>query len=205
MKFEDHLINTKNIHFPHRHDFYYLLYITSGGGSHTIDFKTYPIKQNQLFFMSPGQVHEWDIKPNTKGFTLFFNKELLKTNVFKIEEEWSFFHTFFNDCSYVIPKDHQPIIHNLFTLILTENAKFSIQQQQIAKALTSVLLFKINSILNNTNNILPSSLHFQIRKFELLIDTNFNSQHSVLYYANKLNITPNYLNSLCKKNCCKIS
>ena len=120
------------IHLPSKfnspgnnHSIYYLLYITSGKGTHTIDFKTYPVKNNQLFFMSPGQVHEWNLPANTKGYTLFFNKELFQTKDFKIETEWSFFHNFFDDAAFDIPKNEIKTMEQMFSGILNLLAAIS--------------------------------------------------------------------------------
>lgn len=200
LPFEDHLKNAEHIQFPHRHDFYYLLYITSGKGTHTIDFKTYPIVNNQLFFMSPGQVHEWDLPPTTKGYTLFFTKELFSSRDFKIENEWSFFHNFFDDAVFTIPKTEQKSIELLFSTILKEYELNLRNQDKITKSLTAALLYKIDELLQQKKKIEGENNSDIIRRFDLLIDQNFIKEHQLDFYADKLTITPNYLNALCKKN-----
>ena len=35
---------------PHRHDFYDILFVTEGSGTHTIDFHTYEVKPCSVFF-----------------------------------------------------------------------------------------------------------------------------------------------------------
>src|SRR5438105_2094116 len=57
---------------PHKHDFYLILFVTSGGGSHTIDFVQYPVRPNSIFLMTPGQVHTWTLSKDTEGFVVFF-------------------------------------------------------------------------------------------------------------------------------------
>lgn len=199
LSFEEHLKNAEHIVFPHRHDFYYLLYITSGKGTHTIDFKTYPVRNNQLFFMSPGQVHEWNLPLNTKGYTLFFNKELFNSKDFKIENEWSFFHNFFDDAAFVVPKSEQKSLESLFSGILKEYNTNQHNQDKVTKSLTMALLYKIDELLKQRKNISQENNNDIIRRFDLLIDKNFTEEHHLDFYANKLNITPNYLNALCKK------
>jgi AraC-like DNA-binding protein len=199
LPFEEHLKNTVNIHFPHRHDFYYLLFITAGKGTHTIDFKTYPVKPNQLFFMSPGQVHQWDIKPNTKGFTLFFDKELFTTQHFNIEKEWPFFQTVFNEDAFLIPKQKQAELNNLFSLVLKESLSTSNNQKNIVKNLVSALLYKINDLVSVKTKSGNSHQFELIRRFELMIDKHYMDEHQLDFYATKLAISPNYLNAICKK------
>lgn len=200
LPFEEHLKNAEHIKFPHRHDFYYLLYISSGKGTHTIDFKTYPIRNNQLFFMSPGQVHEWDLPLNTIGYTLFFSKELFSSKEFKIENEWSFFHNFFDDAAFIVPKPEQQLIENLFSNILAEYDKNKRNRDKVTKNLTAALLYKIDELLLSKKKTNGGNNNDIIRRFDLLIDKNFVEEHQLDFYANKLNISQNYLNALCKKN-----
>jgi AraC-like DNA-binding protein len=198
LRFEDHLKNIDDVNFPHRHDFYYLLYISKGRGSHTIDFKSYPVKPGQLFFMSPGQIHEWDIKPNTKGFTLFFNKDLFLSNTFKIEEQWPFFHSLFYEPVFQLKLKDKIEIENWFELILKEYQLAGKKQDDVVKHLLSSFLYKINSVFNLSDNFLQTGKSDILRKYELLINEYFNKQQHLSFYANKLNISQNYLNALCK-------
>lgn len=199
LPFEEHLKNAQHIHFPHRHDFYYLLYILKGKGEHTIDFKTYPVNNHQLFFMSPGQVHEWNLRANTTGFTLFFTKDLYSSKEFKIEKEWSFFHNFFDDAALNVPLSEQKNLTDLFTNILSEYTQHGINQEKITKHLTATLLYKIDGLLHAKKSITGKNID-TVRKFDLLIDKYGIEQHQLNFYANQLNISPNYLNALCKNN-----
>ncbi len=52
---------------PHRHDFYEILYVTEGMGTHFIDFNAYPIEPHTFYFISPGQVHYWERRYRLKG------------------------------------------------------------------------------------------------------------------------------------------
>ena len=67
-----HLLDHSFINDPHKHDHYLILYITKGGGTHTIDFKTYPVRKASFFVMTPGQVHSWKLDEGTDGYILFF-------------------------------------------------------------------------------------------------------------------------------------
>lgn len=197
--FEEHLKNIDAVHFPHRHDFYYLLFITSGKGTHTIDFKTYTIENNQVFFMSPGQVHQWDIEPRAKGYTLFFDKALFHSVNFRIEQEWSFFHNFFDNAMLLVPKQKQQQLIDVFELLLKENHIHEKSHEAIIRNLISALLYKINDILFAERKITEPKHFDVIRKFDLLLDKHFTENHLLSFYADKLNISPNYLNALCHK------
>lgn len=61
--------------YPHRHDFYHVVWVTRGSGWHIIDSERYEVKSNTLFFMSPGQVHDFQLSADTTGFTINFSAE----------------------------------------------------------------------------------------------------------------------------------
>lgn len=59
---------------PHRHAFYTMLVIEKAKGEHNIDFKTYPLKGHEVFFISPGQVHQV-IEKEASNFSAFYKKQ----------------------------------------------------------------------------------------------------------------------------------
>src|SRR5690606_21197814 len=59
----------------HRHDYYFILVIEKGTGEHIIDFISYPIRDNSIFFIRPGQVHQIVLDKESTGFLLKFTDE----------------------------------------------------------------------------------------------------------------------------------
>lgn len=59
----------------HRHDFYFIMAIERGHGSHAIDFTHYDLCDRCIFFMHPGQVHELSIKAGSTGFLIQFKTD----------------------------------------------------------------------------------------------------------------------------------
>jgi AraC family transcriptional activator of pobA len=56
----------------HRHDFFYILALRKGAGTHAIDFTSYDICDHSLFFTRPGQVHQLSLKPGSTGYLVVF-------------------------------------------------------------------------------------------------------------------------------------
>lgn len=69
--FASHLKEHLFIQKPHKHNFYILLFISKGQGTHTIDFKEYPVQAKTVFFLTPGQVHSWQLSDDTDGYIIF--------------------------------------------------------------------------------------------------------------------------------------
>lgn len=61
--------------YPHRHDFYQIDWVEHGTGHHIIDSVKYEVKPRTLFFMAPGQIHDFVLSDDTVGFTINFSAE----------------------------------------------------------------------------------------------------------------------------------
>lgn len=59
----------------HRHDFFYILALKNGEGNHEIDFTSYEICDNSVFFVSPGQVHQLSLKAVSTGYLMEFKTD----------------------------------------------------------------------------------------------------------------------------------
>jgi len=197
VRFEDHLKNIRDVHFPHRHDFYYLLYVSAGRGTHTIDFQTYRFAPGQLYIMSPGQVHEWEIRSEMKGYVVSFTAEAFYNDAQKIEEQWSYFHSLFYEPLYLIDKSKRPEMEAWFEFLYRASESYGVHQAQLMKNQLSAMLYKIADSIGLSKHLAASD-HL-VRRYELLLDGHFSTHHELGFYAEKLHITPNYLNSLCKK------
>ena len=89
-KFED-MVEPENIEFPHKHNFYEILWITKGNSNQNINYKNYTISENTLFFISPSQLHMFEKWENIKGFVVLFTEQFFlqifqnKNILFKIQ------------------------------------------------------------------------------------------------------------------------
>ena len=78
-QFSNHLYDFhKSITKPHKHDFFLSVLFTHGHGTHDIDFNTYDIKPGSLFFMLPGQTHDWTLSDDIEGYIFFHIDQVLR-------------------------------------------------------------------------------------------------------------------------------
>jgi hypothetical protein len=66
---------------PHRVDFYLILAITEGTGTHIIDFSPYRYREGSILFISKGQVHAFEVRPDRDGFLILFTEAFLSKNL----------------------------------------------------------------------------------------------------------------------------
>ena len=184
--------------FPHRHSFYVICLIRNGSGIHVIDFEEFDVRQNRLFIISPLQVHFWKLNSNTNISLVQFSEQILNFNNESVSHLLSalMINSNYLDLSEVQAKEVFTIAQKLETETKTTD-HFS---DDIIRGYLIVLCRMIERMGNIQNdNSMLSRKESKMRMFTNLIDTGFGQHKSVSYYAEELNITPNYLNMLCKK------
>lgn len=190
----DHLIHGKNsIMAPHKHDFFLFFLVKQSSGTHTIDFVEYSVDNHQIHILRPGQVHHWQLASDTQGYQLMVSQALMQT---------------FPDYLRFSPLLAQPI------LSLNEQAYLVFQQEfgQLADELTepqpdwiliglrSQIITRLISRELERKSLVNTMAPPILVKYVQVLEENYKIEKSVAFYADHLNITPNYLTILCKKH-----
>ncbi len=55
---------------PHTHSFYQIIWFRNNSGKHFIDFESYEIKENRLFFVAKNQVHYFEKRSDYRGYQI---------------------------------------------------------------------------------------------------------------------------------------
>lgn len=184
---------------PHTHDFYMLLYVTAGTGTHTIDLVTYPVRPGYLFFLAPGQVHSWDLSADCTGYLLFFQASFyLHTYPGSRLGEYPFFQPLRS--SLVDLSDQQPPFPGLLEQLMHEAESAFDNRLDVLRGCLFVLL-ELASRHVQQHATPPATAHQRqlLRQFETLLDQHFRTEKTVQAYARWLNLSPNHLNALCRR------
>jgi AraC-like DNA-binding protein len=199
-RFAPYLKTHRNLHLAHKHSFYHLVFFTKGGGLQTIDFQQVPVKANQIYFMIPGQVHNWAFKGEVDGYIInfsvpFFQAFLLKANYL---EDFPFFTGIINEAVIDIPVELQEKVTELFEELIRETEEPKQLELDMVRSIMLQLFISIARLgLNTVNNTTPSYNYTLMRNFQKLIEKNYTSIKLPKEYAELLYITPNHLNALC--------
>jgi AraC-like DNA-binding protein len=182
----------------HRHDFFLILALTKGLGTHEIDFTTYEIGNNSFFFMRPGQLHQLHLKAESKGFILQFStdfyhshnresnqwmRKVSNTNYYQLDA-----HTFQKLLS---------ILKNIFEEYTGRQERY----QEVIKANLDILfieLFRQASERDSINNV-NLYMHGKLEKFLELLETHISTHKQVSHYAGMLNLSTYQLNAITKE------
>ncbi|RCR70031.1 helix-turn-helix domain-containing protein [Larkinella punicea] len=188
----------KGIDKPHSHTFYLVMWIIKGSGTHTIDFKTYPIAPHQLYFLTPGQVHSWQLSDDVEGFNLFFEANFFRSRFGNRLFQYPFFHS----------HQHQPLLEvaekpalfrDLFRYAWQEYDARLPNRTEVFLSFVHLLLETANRLYTEKQADTDTHLFDKIRQYEELLEQQFLTVREVAAYAEQMHLTPNYLNHICKK------
>ncbi|AEV99676.1 AraC family transcriptional regulator [Niastella koreensis] len=193
----------RKLHFPHRHDFYHLIFFTQGGGSHTIDFEKFEIKPYHGYFMAPGQVHGWDFEGDIDGYVINFSAGFFKPFLLNNQylENFTFLNGNIQHSVIDIDEQYRSPLTELLNKVLVEaesTGRFRLDKLRI---MLLEFFFLIAEIKGESGDVKSIENHNQIviRNFEKLIDKHYLQLRLPKDYAELLCVTPSYLNSICKE------
>lgn len=190
--------------YPHRHDdFYEILFVTKGTGTHTIDFQNYEIKQNAVFFLSPGQIHELALSEDVQGYIFLFTSSFYhfnKTNPYKLFE-LPFFYTLGRETPPLYLTEGSDIVTltTLFKNAIQENNHFLADRDEAVRALLDLILIQCKRCypVQNLDEKFSKS-RILVKRFKQLIEEKCQENLAVKAYAEWLGVTPNHLSETVK-------
>ncbi|MCB2378530.1 AraC family transcriptional regulator [Hymenobacter sp. BT635] len=196
---ETHVQRFPHVNEPHAHDFYLLLYITHGRGTHTIDQISYELRPGSLFFLTPGQVHAWELSANTRGFILFFTAEFyLQHYPASRLAAYPFFTPGHQPVVYLAPAETQ--VRPLLERIFQEEQTAAPNRPDVVGAYVYLTLeLAARAYPPAEEAPLPAYGLEQVRAFGQLLNAHFRAEKSVRYYAERLALTANHLNAICRR------
>ena len=182
----------------HRHDFYYILILEKGSGSHEIDFTNYEIYDHSIFLMRPGQVHQLTLKFGSTGYLVQFKTDFFYTQN-KLSQELLRKVSHINFCN--LEGDGFKKMDAILAYILKEyNEKLEGYQEVIKSNLSIFFIELVRHRQNkkNTSNDNNQYAQEQLEKFLELLEINITTNKQVTQYADMLNISTYQLNAITK-------
>lgn len=191
---------------PIKFGFYQISFVKNFNGYIEINNNRYTGQNGVLHFIEPGQIYTCNSTNPWKGFQILIHPDIFNFYfTHKSLNKYDFFSYQVNETLLLI-KEEEIIVNNLLEIAWEEYNKnkdhFSIP----------IILSTLNTLFNfaerfysrqfESRKVLSNQL---TKKFKDLLKTYYvdesnTSQPNVQYFANKLNITPNYLSDTIKHN-----
>lgn len=180
---------------PHIHEFYQIIWFRHGKGIHHIDFVDYPITDNTIFFVAPGQIHAFDGLNNYEGVIILFNASFLadEESSESIFLKYNVFNAY-DSCPYC--KVSHEEAERLMTLVNEMYREYPLTKAFAHKDYMQYLvhLFLVRVQRSGERNEEPklyitSTANRTFVRFRQLLEQNFHQLHTVQAYADMLNIS----------------
>jgi len=180
----------------HRHDFFYILVLKKGRGNHEIDFISYEVSDNVLFFMRPGQVHQLILKAGSTGYLVQFNTDFYyahdkaSNQLLRRTSNMNLYHP------------GAARFKKLLSILVDIFREYTDKQegyQKVIKANLDILCIELarqnsKSPPNNINTYTQE----RFEEFSTLLETHISTHKQVSEYAGMLNLSPYQLNAITK-------
>lgn len=187
-----------SVKYPHRHDFFEVLFLIRGTGFHVIDGNKYEIQPPCVFFMSPGQAHKIDFSSDIEGYIYIFTSDFYLINQTNRNRllEFPFFFTLRRDNPPLLltnPDDVQ-FIEILFRKAIAETGNSGSFSTDLLRSLLDLILTSCSVLYKSDDPVINSAKgHVVVKKFFQLLEENYQKNLTVNEYAALLAITPNHL------------
>ncbi len=197
---EDILGENDLFHDLHRHDFFFILAIKKGEGKHEIDFTSYQVRDNSIFFLRPGQVHQLELKAGATGYLVEFNTEFYypkdKLPAQRLRKASS--------KNYCEPELNR--FNKLEAMLATMFGEFSAREEGFRDIIKSSLdIFFIEFIRQSPDpkgGAATANTYSQDRfeEFMELLDRHITTNKQVTQYTDMMNLSPYQLNEITKSS-----
>jgi AraC-like DNA-binding protein/quercetin dioxygenase-like cupin family protein len=191
-----------SVKYPHRHDFFEVLYLLKGSGFHVIDSNKYEIKPACVFFMSPGQAHKLELSNDIEGYIFIFTSDFFMLNRTSQKSliEFPFFYT--------IHQDNPPLqlenendaffLETLFKQGIYEISNGDESAPEMLRSILDLVLTTCATRYPNNENLLKGKGQFVVKRFFQLVEENYPKNLSLTEYADLMGITANHLTQTVK-------
>ncbi len=180
---------------------YSFIYINKGSGILQIDFDEHVALKNSVFFIEKYKYWTWLKHKNIGGVLVQFTDSfynIIYTGNPKIKSDQSLI----SDINpFIVIQDiHEKEWANVFDILLLEYSLLKENSKEILCLVLKILILMYRRNAYAKNLMVISDRRKQLlSEFRKLVNNKFIEIKTPKEYAVRLNITPNYLNSLCKE------
>ena len=190
-------------------DYFSFILTKVGSGVYYLDDNKFPFGSKSIYFTNPGHIKSYELNESKDAYIITLSEKFLRENVHPaIYSEFPFLLAEKSPPK-VLMKDDFEEFNILYSQILKEFEKKSKYKNEILGSLLMILLLKIKEKFwsaydpieegSRDSQIVNSFKKLLEKEFKKVLEDNQNDvKLQVQYFANKLNLHPNYLNAVIK-------
>ena len=205
LQLENLLVRQNLDHSPldlHLVEFYMIILITEGSGSHTIDFTEYHYQAGTLLTIRKDQIHRFHQNTTAKGVLILFTDDFLVSYLEKLEalKSLQLFNEILGTPKFQLSEVQMTEVINLIERIKSEyfqtNDDYSLGIIRSELHILIAKLFRIKA--QSTPSIQGRKYLSQFIAFQQLVEVQAHRHLKVKEYASELGISTKTLNNITK-------
>jgi AraC family transcriptional activator of pobA len=187
---------------PHRHNYFVIIWVKKGTGTHLIDLEKYELQDNTVYCITPGQVHLLKTTGTPDGYVISFTAEFLgvaEAN-YDLLFNTGLFYTFSNSPVIKVNEEMGIEMEETVAKMMKEYSNFFLLRAEILRGFLKIFLIYLTRQFEKPNQGEGQSKSIElVKNFFALIEKHYTAKKMVTDYAEDLAVTPNYLNEVVKK------
>jgi AraC family transcriptional activator of pobA len=188
-----------NMLLPHRKDYYHLVFVQRGGSRHWVDMTPYVLKENALYFSSPGQLQVKEKLLPMWGVSVAFTREFLALQPNEVLAQLPLLRNPQNGHELLLTPADVAFVEDLLAKLETECHRPGEWQQRMLSAYLTVLLTYLSRLYTEQfPGDEPSADRLLLQKYRARIEAHFREWHEVGAYAALLHISAGHLSEVVK-------
>jgi len=189
---------------PRRHDFYFMIWLTAGKGTHFIDFKGYAIQPQSLYFVGPYQIQYWEIEEPIDAYYIGFSDLFYHQNNFLAQ--LTLFSSLASEAALTFSADDTRVIENLLSQFATEfdglqQGSFGAEEAAISLLQLILIHAQREQATIQQADARPTPIASRQIAYTFLerLEAHVQQNLPLQAYADQLGITPDHLSDSVKK------
>jgi AraC family transcriptional regulator, transcriptional activator of pobA len=187
---------------PHRHNYFVIIWVKKGTGTHLIDLETYQLEDNSVYCITPGQVHQLTAADPVDGYVISFMAEFLggAEENYDLLFNTGLFYTFSNSPVIKVNEEMGLEMQDAVNKMLKEYNNFFILRAEILRGFLKIFLIYLTRQYERPKENEAHSKSIElVKQFFALVEKQYTTKKMVTDYAEELAVTPNHLNEVVKK------
>ncbi|WP_316825485.1 helix-turn-helix transcriptional regulator [Pedobacter miscanthi] len=196
---------------PNRREFYKIIFLNAGKGLFTIGLNTYSIEEPTILFVHPNEIISWKnltLSMVSKGYFCIFKRGFIEKNLM-LKSLMDKYGLFKDNIKSVISltKEATKVINGIFSSMDNEEKNNGTFTEDALQAYVQLLMIEASKIAMHPLSTTITSEYQKVYDFFELLEketAGLNYEKSIKIktateFADQLNVHPNYLNALLKK------
>ncbi|MFL5748255.1 MAG: AraC family transcriptional regulator [Niastella sp.] len=187
---------------PHRHNYFVIIWVKKGTGTHLIDLESYKLEDNSVYCITPGQVHQLNATDPVDGYVISFMAEFLggAEENYDLLFNTGLFYTFSNSPVIKVNEEMGLEMQDAVNKMLKEFNNFFILRAEILRGFLKIFLIYLTRQYERPKENEAHSKSIElVKQFFALVEKQYTTKKMVTDYAEELAVTPNHLNEVVKK------